>query len=107
MCITVFRLSKSQSVKTFAALKMCSSKKWAYGTYYSAWWSSGSRVQNKHKNLLRTQSYLKVTGSLKLSFSELRGIEFSQEITEFQIFSWDPSVRMTQKEVEALKRPNK
>jgi len=26
MCITAFRLSVSQSVKTFAALKMCSSK---------------------------------------------------------------------------------
>ena len=107
MCITVFRLSKSQSVKTFAALKMCSSKKWAYGTYYTAWWSSGSRVQNKHKNLLRTQSYLKVTGSLKLSFPDLRGIELSQEIAEFQIFSWASSVRIAQKLVEVLKRPKK
>lgn len=78
MCITVFRFSKSQSVKTFAALKMCSSKKkWAYGTYYSAWWRSGSRIQNKQKTLLRTPSYLKVIGSLKLSFPDLRGIELT------------------------------
>jgi len=49
---------------------MCSSKKWAYGTYYAAWWSSGSRVQSKHKTLLRTQFYLKVTESLKLSFPD-------------------------------------
>lgn len=52
-------------------------KKWAYGTYYSAWWRSGSRIQNKQKTLLRTPSYLKVIGSLKLSFPDLRGIELT------------------------------